>query len=150
MPKVTFGERSSFTLVTCFSNNMWNIVTTWVNIRMKTNTQCPLENFKILCLKIYSYLTKTLCQSLHLVKELFLFWSPICQKNLKYSDHLSERPCESKCSVPPGKFSNRHVKILFIFDKSLMPKGYFWWNSYFYTGHLFVNETGNIVPPRNF
>ena len=43
-------------------------------------------------------------------------------KNGKYSDHLSQLPYENKCSVPPGKFLNALIKILFIFDKSLMPK----------------------------
>ena len=42
--------------------------------------------------------------------------------NLKYNDHVSEPPYENKCSVPPGKFQNALVKILFIFVESLMPK----------------------------
>ena len=75
----------------------------------------------MLCFKMYSYLTKTL----QLVKELLLLWSPVCHNNLKYGDHLREHPCERKYSVPTGKFSNRHIKILFTFDKSLMPNATF-------------------------
>ena len=39
-----------------------------------------------------------------------------------HNDHLSEAPYKNKCSVPPGKFLNMLGKILFIFDKNLMPK----------------------------
>ena len=73
-------------------------------------------------LKIHSYLTKASCFSLLLMQQLFLYWSPVGLKNGQYSDHLSEPPYKNKCSVPPGKFWNALVKILFIFDKSLMPK----------------------------
>ena len=65
----------------------------------KTNAQCPLENFRMLWLKIQSYLTKAPCFSLLLMQQLFLYWSPVDQKNGKYSDHLSELPYENKCSV---------------------------------------------------
>ena len=81
-----------------------NIVPTWLNFLMKTNAQCPLEHFRMLWLKFYSYLTKAWCQSLLLVKEVFLHWWPVCQKNGEYNEHMSELPYENKCSVPPGKF----------------------------------------------
>ena len=70
----------------------------------KTNTQCPLEDFRMLWLEIYSYLTKASCFSLLLMQQLFLYWSPVHQKNGKYSDYLSEFTFKNKCSVPPGKF----------------------------------------------
>ena len=63
-----------------------------------------LENFRMLWLEIYSYLTKPSCFSLLLMQQLFLYWSPVGQKNGKYSDHLSDLPYKNKCSVPPGKF----------------------------------------------
>ena len=82
---------------------------------MKTNAQCPpLENFRMLLVAS--------CISLLSMQQLFLYWSPVGQKNEKYSDHLCELPYENICSVPPGKFENALIKILFIFDKSLMPK----------------------------
>ena len=64
----------------------------------------PLEYFRMLWLEIHSYLTKASCFSLLLMQEIFLYWSPIAEKNEKYSDHLSGPPYENKCSVPPGKF----------------------------------------------
>ena len=83
---------------------MGSIVTIRVNFLMKTNAQCPVEDFRMLWLKFYLYLTKSWCQSLLFVKEVFLHWSPVCQQNGKYGDHLSEPPYENKCSVPPGNF----------------------------------------------
>ena len=64
----------------------------------------PLENFRMLWLEIHSYVTKASYFSLLLTQQLFLYWSPVHQKNGKYSDHLSELPYENKYSVPPGKF----------------------------------------------
>ena len=78
---------------------------------MKTNAQCPLENFRMLWLEIHSYLTKASCFSLLLMQQLFLYWSPIGQKNGKYSDHLSEFPFENKCSVPLENFTMLWLKI---------------------------------------
>ena len=71
-----------------------------MNFPMKRNAQCSLENFRMLWLEIYSYLRKASSFSLLLMQELFLYWSPVGQKNGKYSDHLSEFPYENKCSVP--------------------------------------------------
>ena len=64
----------------------------------------PLKNFRMLWLKIHSYLTEASCFILLLMQQLFLYWSSVRQKNRKYSDQLSEHPYENKCSVPPGKF----------------------------------------------
>ena len=68
---------------------------------MKTNAQCLLENFRILWLKIHSYLTKALSFSLLLMQQLFLYWSPVHQRNGKYSGHLSEFTFENKCYECP-------------------------------------------------
>ena len=97
-----------------------NIVTTWVNFLIETNTQCPLENFRMLWLEIHSYLAKASCFILLLMQQLFLYWSSVGQKNGKYGDHLSELPDENKCSVPPGKFQNALVRNSFMFNKSFM------------------------------
>ena len=72
-------------------------------------------------LKIHSYLTTASCSSLLLMQLLFLYWSPVGQKNEEYRDHLSEPSYKNKCSVPPWKFSNALTKTLLIFDKSLRP-----------------------------
>ena len=71
----------------------------------------PLENFRMLWLEIYSYLTKASSFSLLLIQQLFLYWSPVGQKNGKYSDHLSEFPYENKCSVPLENFRMLWLKI---------------------------------------
>ena len=68
---------------------------------MKTNAQCLLENFRILWLKIHSYLTKAISYSLLLMQQLFLYWSPVHQRNGKYSGQLSEFTFENKCSECP-------------------------------------------------
>ena len=67
-------------------------------------SECPLENFRMLWLEIHLYLTKASCFSLLLMQQLFLYWSPVGQKNGKYSDNLNELPYRNKYSVPPGKF----------------------------------------------
>ena len=85
---------------------------------MKTNAQCPLESFRLPWLEIHSYLTKASCFILLLMLQLFLYWSPVSQKNGKHSDHPSELPYESKCSVPSVKFSDALVRNSFTFDKS--------------------------------
>ena len=64
----------------------------------------PLENFRMVWLEIHSYLTKALSSHVLLMQQLLLYWSPVGQKNGKYSDHLSERPYENKCSVHRGRF----------------------------------------------
>ena len=66
-------------------------------------SECSLENFRMLWLEIQLYLTKASCFSLLLMQQLFLYWSPVGQKNGKYSDHLSELPYRNKYSVPPAK-----------------------------------------------
>ena len=68
---------------------------------MKTNARCLVENFRILWSKIHSYLTKALSFSLLLMQQLFLYWSPVHQRNGKYSDQLSEFTFENKCSECP-------------------------------------------------
>ena len=78
--------------------------------------------YRLSLLKIHSYLTKASCFSLLLMGQLFLYLSSVGQKNGKYSNRLSELPFENKCSMPPGKFQNALVKIIFIFDKILMPR----------------------------
>ena len=82
-----------------------------MNFLMKRNAQCPLENFRMLWLEIYSYLTKASSFGLLLMQQLFLYWSPVGQKNGKYSDHLSEFPYESKCSVPLKNFRMLWLEI---------------------------------------
>ena len=72
-----------------------------MNFLMKTNSQCLLEHFRILWLKIHSYFTKALSFGLLLMQQLFLYWSPVHQKNGKYSGHLSEFTFENKCSECP-------------------------------------------------
>ena len=72
-----------------------------MNFLIKRNAQCPLENFEMLSLEIHSYLTKALSFSLLLMQQLFLYWSPVHQKNGKYSGHLSEFTFENKCSECP-------------------------------------------------
>ena len=91
----------------------------WIQHQIRFN---PIMLYIDSLLKIHSCLTKASCSSFLLTQQLFLYWSPVGLKNRKYSDHLSELPYENKCSVPPGKFQNALVKMLFIFDKSLMPK----------------------------
>ena len=119
MWKLTFGEGGIFTLVTClsikreYSDHLSN-----PPLVMRTNAQCPLESFRLPWLEIHSYLTKASCFILLLMLQLFLYWSPVGQKNGKHSDHPSELPYESKCSVPSVKFSDALVKNSFIFDKS--------------------------------
>ena len=66
---------------------------------------------RMLWLEIHSYLTKTSCFSLLLMQQLSLYWSPVGQKNIKYSDNLSELHYESKCSVPPGIFGMLWLEI---------------------------------------
>ena len=57
MPKLTFSERATFTLVTCLSIK-WKYGDHLSELPYETNVQCPLENFRMLLLKLYSYLTK--------------------------------------------------------------------------------------------
>ena len=97
---LTKAWRQSLTLVKevfytghLFVSKMGNIVTTWVNFLMKTNALWPLENFRMLSLKFYSYLTKTWRQRLLLVQEVFLYWSSVGQKKKLYfyTGHLLVR-----------------------------------------------------------
>ena len=64
----------------------------------------PPRIFRMLWLEIHTYLTKASCFSLLLMQHLLLYWSPVGQKNGKYSDNLSELHYENDCSVPLGKF----------------------------------------------
>ena len=50
MPVLTFGERAIFTLVTCLSkeNGKYSDHLSEPRLLMKTNPQCPLENFRML------------------------------------------------------------------------------------------------------
>ena len=61
--------------------------------------------------KIHSYLRKASCFILLLMQQLFLYWSSVGQENGKYSDHLSERSSEDKCSVPLENFRMLWLKI---------------------------------------
>ena len=103
----------------------------------------PPGIFRMLWFEIHSYL-KASCFSLILVQQLFLYWSPVGQKNGKYSDHLREPPYENKCSVPPGIFRMLWFEIHSYLTKasciSLILV-----QQLFYTGHLLVRKTGNIV-----
>ena len=90
---------------------MGNIVTTRVNFLIKTNAQCLVENFRMFWLKIHSYLTKASCFSLLFILQLFLYWSPVGQKNMEFCDHLSELPYENKCSVPLENFRTLWLEI---------------------------------------
>ena len=105
-----------------------------MNFLMKRNAQCPLENFRMLRLEIYSYLTKASSFSLLLMQQLFLYWSPVGQENGKYSDHLSEFPYENKCSVPLENFRMLCLEIYSYLTKAssfsllLMQQLFLYWS----------------------
>ena len=82
----------------------------------------PPGTFSNTLVKIVFIFDKSLMPKLTFGEIAIFTLVTVCQKNGKYSDHLGEPPYKNKCSVPPGRFSNTLVKILFIVGKSLMPK----------------------------
>ena len=97
---------------------MGNILTTWLNFLMKTNAQCPLENFRMLWLKSYSYLTKAWCQSLLLVKEIFLHWWPVCQKMGNIMTTWMNFLMKTNAQCPLENFRMLWLKILSYLTKA--------------------------------
>ena len=89
-----------------------NIVTTWVNFLMKTNVQCPLENFQILSLKLYSYLTKAWCQRLPFGESAIFTLVSYLSINWKYSDHLSQLSYEKNIQCRLENFQILSLKFV--------------------------------------
>ena len=121
MPKLTFSERATFTLVSRLS------------IKRKYAdhlSELPYENkcsvspgkFWNALVKILFLFDKSMMPKLTFGERATFTLVSCLSIKRKYADHLSELPYENKCSVSPGKFWNALVKILFLFDKSMMPK----------------------------
>ena len=71
-----------------------------IELPRKNKCSVPPGIFRKLWLEIHSYLTKASCFSLLLMQQLFLYGSPVGQKNGKYNDLLSELHYKKKTKCP--------------------------------------------------